>query len=198
MILTKKPKLAEEFAIAIPETDSSSSLAKAEALSAVGAAWLSESNKGAGVADFTSATKIVQSVRDLPLGRVSVLISIARAQYEANLRADSSLTLRAAMALAQDLPQRPKPQSGSPRQVELGIHYKDEAFKQILTAAIKERDIPVVNDVIQIWNKSGDEAEGAAVEAWLDVERYEEAIAVSRKIDNPQAKVRALLQIALN
>jgi len=138
MILSRKPELAEEFATAIPETDSSSSLAKAEALSAAGSARLKEHNNDAALADFNAATRIVQSVRDLPLSKVSVLVSIATAQFKGGLVENGNVTFRAAVALAQDLPQRPKPQAGLPRQSGLGEHYKDEAFKQILTAAIKE------------------------------------------------------------
>lgn len=110
MILSKESKLAEEFATAIPETDSSSSLAKAEALSAAGAARLKEHNGDAAIADFAAATKVVQSVSDLPLGKVSVLVSIATAQRKGGLIEGGNLTFHAAIGLAQDLPQRPKPQ----------------------------------------------------------------------------------------
>ena len=116
MILTGKPELAEEFATMIPETDSSSSLAKAEALSAAGAARLRGNNNDAARADFNAATKAVQSVRDLPLGKVSVLVSIAKAQYKGGLIEDGIMTFRAAIAIAQDLPQRPKLQAGLSKQ----------------------------------------------------------------------------------
>lgn len=135
-------------------------------------------------------------MRDLPLGKVSVLVSIATAQFKGGLVENGNVTFRAAVALAQDLPQRPKRQAGLPRHSGLGEHYKDEAFKQILTAAIKEGDIPVVNDLTRIWNKTGDDADGAVVEAWLDADRPGEAIAVARKIENPQARVKTLLQVA--
>jgi hypothetical protein len=196
MILSGKSDLAEEFATAIPETESSSLLAKAEALSAAGAARLRDHGTDAAVSDFATATKIVQSVRDLPLGEVSVLVSIATAQFKGGLIEDGNVTFRTAIVLAQNLPQRPKPQPGLPRRTVLGTHYKDEGFKQILTAAIAQRDMPVINEVIGAWNKTGDDADGAAVEGWLDADLPTDAIAAAHKMENSQARVRALLEIA--
>jgi tetratricopeptide (TPR) repeat protein len=196
MILSGKPELAEEFATAIPETDSSSLLAKAEALSAAGAARLRNHGTDAALSDFTAAIKVVQSVHDLPLGEISVLVSVATAQFKGGLIEDGTVTFRAAIGLAQSLPQRPKPQPGLPRRTVLGTHYKDEGFKQILTAAIAQRDRPVVNEVIGAWNKTGDDADGAAVEGWLDADVPDEAIAMAHKIENAQARVSALLEIA--
>ena len=196
MILSREFKLAEEFAAAIPETDSSSSLAKAEALSAAGAARLKDHNDNAAMTDFTAATKVVQSVSDLPLGKVAVLVSIATAQLKGGLNESGNMTLHVAIAIAQDLPQRTKLRAGVARQTGLGVHYKDEAFKQILTAAIKERDIAVVNDLTDVWRKAGDDPDGAVVDAWLDADRPDEAIAVARKIENPQVRVKTLLQVA--
>jgi hypothetical protein len=68
MILSGKAALAEEFATAIPAVDSSSSLAKTEALCAAATARLRDHNNDAAITDFNAATTVVQSVRELPLG----------------------------------------------------------------------------------------------------------------------------------
>lgn len=195
MILNRKIQLAEEFAAAIPESDSSASLAKAEAFSAAAVARLREPNHEAALADFNIAIRVVQSVHDLPLAKVSVLSSIATSEFKGGLIEESNSTFHRAIALAEQFPQRPK-QLGLARQPASATHYKDEAFEQILNAAIKHRDISVANDVTEIWRKAGDDVDGAVVEAWLDADNPEQAISAVRKIATSQARVKALLRIA--
>ncbi len=172
-------------------------LAKAEALGAAGAAWLREHDTSSALADFNAATKVVKSAHDLPLGEVFVLISIATAQFKGGLIVDGNATFHTAIVLAQDLPQRPKPQPGQPRQTGPGAHYKDEAFKQVSHGRDQPAGYPGrLAKSLGIWNKTGDDVDGAVVGAWLDADRPDEAIAAARKIENPQPRVQALLQVA--
>ena len=108
LIQQHEPELAEQYAKRIPETDSPSSLAKAEALSAAAEAWLRMFNKERGRTDFDSAKQIVFAVRDLPLGKISVLASIAAAQFRGQLMDDSNASFRSAIELTQKLPVRPR------------------------------------------------------------------------------------------
>jgi len=63
------PEDAELYANKIPEQDSDCSLAKAEALSAAGAAWLRTGESERAHNDFEAAIRLVKSVTDLPLGK---------------------------------------------------------------------------------------------------------------------------------
>jgi hypothetical protein len=109
---------------------------------------------------------------------------------------DGNVTFRAAIALAQNLPHRPKPRAGLRTQTALGTHYDDEAFKQILTAAIKVLDIPIVSHLTGTWKKTGDDVDRAVVDAWLDADHPGEAIAVAHNIENQQERVKILLHVA--
>ena len=112
LIQQRQPQLAEEYAKKIPETDSASALAKAEAMSAAAAAWLRALNDERGRADFDLAKGIVFSVRDLPFGRISVLVSIPEAQSKYGMIKEGQGTFRSAIELAQRLPLRPHPLPG--------------------------------------------------------------------------------------
>jgi hypothetical protein len=197
LIQERQPELAEEYAKKIPETDSSSSLARAEALSAVATAWLRARNGDRARADFDAAKRIVFSVPELPLGRVSVLVSIAAAQLKGEMIEDGDATFRGAIELAQRLPQRPRVPPGVWRlPTPLGVHYKDEAFEKILRAAIHARDLPIANEATQIWSKTGDNVGSAVVNAWLGEGRPDEAIAAVRRIEDPEWRVSDLLSLA--
>ena len=196
LIQANNPELAEGFAKMIPEADASSTLAKAEALSAVGAAWLRSLDDAHARADFDAAVRLVQSVTDLPLAKVSVLTSIATAQYENGLKSEGRAALRFAVKAAQELPQRPKPQSGIRRTIPLGVHYKDEAFDKILASSIQMNDVTMVQELVDVWRQTGDDVESAVIKAWLDANQAGEALAVARGIKEPASRAIALLVIA--
>jgi len=204
LILTYQPKPAEAFAKSIPEVDSASSLAKAEALTAVASAWLRALDDNRARADFGAAVRIALAVHAPPFGRISVLVPIAAAQYKAGFMEDSSATFHAAIALAQDLPQRPKPlgvtnftQTGIRYNLQpAGVHYKDEGFEKILRAAIRAQDIDVARDLTAIWRETDGHADVAVVNAWLAADHPQEAVASARMVKSPQLKVGALLNLA--
>jgi hypothetical protein len=194
-----QPELAEQYAKRIPETDPSSSLAKAEALSAAAAAWLRAFNDGRARADFDLAKHIVFSVRDLPLGRISVLVSIGAAQLKGRMVEEGDATFRSAIQLTQKLPLRP-PASPIIRRLPTphGVHYKDEAFNKILRAAIHARNVQIATYAADIWSKTGDHFGSEVVDAWLADGHTEEAIAAARRIEDPDSRVSALLNLARN
>jgi tetratricopeptide (TPR) repeat protein len=199
LIQARQPETAEQYARKIPETDSASSLAKAEALSAAAVAWLRARDADRARADFESAKHIVSSVSDLPFGRISVLVSIAAAQFKGEMMDDGNTTLRSAIELAQKLPQRPHTPPGVRRpQTPLGVHYKDEAFDKIVRAAIHARAVQIANDAAEIWGQTGDNTGSALVDAWLADGRTDEAIAAARRIKDPEWRVSALLSLARN
>jgi hypothetical protein len=192
-----RPEEAEQYAKSIPETDSSSSLAKAEALSAAGTAWVRALNDDRARTDFNSAKSIASSVPDLPLGRVSVLVSIATAQIRGRMIEDGEATFRQSIELAQKFPDRPATPQGVRRPpTPPGIHYKDEAFEKIVHAAIQVRSVKIAHDAVKIWSMSGDNAESALVDAWLAAGRTDEAIDAARRIKDPERRVSELLSLA--
>jgi len=194
-----RPEQAEQYAKSIPETDSSSSLAKAEALSAAGAAWVRVLNDDRARADFNVARSVASSVPDLPLGRVSVLVSIATAQIQARMLEDGEGTFRRSIELAQSFPQRPVTPPGVRRPMTPpGVHYIDEAFEKIVHAAIQVRNVKIANDAVKIWSKSGDNADSSLVDAWLAAGQTNEAIDAARRIEDPERRVSELLSLARN
>jgi len=198
-IQLRQPEQAEQYAKQIPETDSSSSLAKAEALSAAGSAWLRAINDDRARGDFNSAKSIVAFVPDLPLGKISVLVSIGAEQFKARMIEDSDTTFRSAIELAQKLPTRPVIPPGVRRpQTPLGVHYKDEAFAKIVRAAIHVRNDEIANDASKIWSSTGDNVDSALVDAWFADGRTDEAIAVAQRIEDPERRVSELLILARN
>jgi tetratricopeptide (TPR) repeat protein len=197
LIQQHEPELAEQYAKRIPETDSPSSLAKAEALSAAAEAWLRMFNKERARTDFDSAKQIVFAVPDLPLGKISVLASIAAAQFRGQLMDDSNASFRSAIELTQKLPLRPRYAFGVPRPpTPLGVHYKDEAFGKILRASIHVQDVQMANDTAEIWSKTGDNVGSGVVDAWRVEGRTKEAIDAARRIEDPDLRIGELLGIA--
>src|SRR5205807_390247 len=105
--------------------DSDCRLAKAEALRAAGAAWLRASNDTRAQTDFDAATGLVKSVPDLPLGKMSVILSIATAQARGGIIAGAGTNFRLAKELALELPTRPALSKGPAKKAPAtGIHYR--------------------------------------------------------------------------
>ncbi len=197
LIQQHEPELAEQYAKRIPETDSPSSLAKAEALSAAAEAWLRMFNKERARTDFDSAKQIVFAVPNLPLGKISVLASVAAAQFRGQLMDDSNASFQSAIELTQKLPLRPRYAFGVPRPpTPLGVHYKDEAFGKILRASIHVRDVQMANNAAEIWSKTGDNVGSGVVDAWRVEGRTKEAIDAARRIEDPDLRIGELLGIA--
>jgi tetratricopeptide (TPR) repeat protein len=197
LIQERQPELAEHYARKIPETDSSSSLAKAEALSAAAGAWLRALDRDRAHTDFDSAKLIVLAVPDLPLGKIAVLISIAAAQFRGQMTDDGNMTFRAAIEVARTLPERPQyPLGARPKPTPAGVHYKDEAFEKILRAAIHADDAPIADHVAAIWSESGHDARSEMADAWFGEGRAEQAIAATRLIADPDRRVSKLLSLA--
>ena len=193
MIQAGQPETADQYAKQMPEIDSDTSLAKAEALSAAGAAWLRAGDASRAHLDFEAAIRLVKSVRDLPLGRILVMVSIATAQTKGGLVASGVTSFQSTKEMVQELPARPKGPAGK---AAFGIHYKDEAFREILLSAIRVRDLRIAREVAEQWKTPDGKADTAIVQAWLDANRLDEAVVFALKIVNPAERVKALLVLA--
>ncbi len=197
LIQMQEPELAEKYANRIPESDSSSALAKAEALTAAGVAWLSSLDQRRAQRDFESAKQIVSSVPDLPLGRISVLIAIAAGQFKAQMPEESGMTFRSSIELAQKLAPRPRVAAGVPRPAtKPGVHYRDEAFGMIVRGAIHAGNLQMASEAAESWAKTDGDIGSGLVDAWLAEGHTEEAIAAARRIRDTDSRVTALLHLA--
>lgn len=83
LIQSAQPQTAEDYARQIPETDVDCRLAKAEALSAAGAAWFKAGESAKGNADFELARQFVTDSKASLAARVRAMISIANLQGRA-------------------------------------------------------------------------------------------------------------------
>jgi hypothetical protein len=101
---------------------------KAEGLSAAAAAWLRKGDSSEAGKDFDAAMILVKSVGELPLGKVSVAVSIATAEFKGGMVATSAEAFRTAREMASQLPARPNDPSGMPVRARQGVHYRDEGL----------------------------------------------------------------------
>lgn len=196
LIQADQPELAEQYAKSIPEVDSDCSLAKAEALSAAGAAWLRKGDTIRAQQDFDLAASLAKAVPELPLGKVSVVVSIATAEFKGGMVASSATSFKQATELADKLPVRPEPTKVSGARPFIGIHYRDEAYNRILVAAIRAHDVGLAREIAGLWKLADGKADLAIVNAWLNADRSDEALAFARNIANINDKITALLNIA--
>ncbi len=197
LIQQHKPDLADRQAEKIPEDDSACQLAKAEAFSAVATEWLHKLDEDRAKADFARAKGLVLSVHDLLFGKISVLVSIAETQSRNGMMEAGKATFQNAIELALKLPPRPQYVQGVRRPTPpRGVHYRDEGFPNILRAAIRSRNLSLVDDAATAWAKSGDQVGSAVVDAWLAEGRAEEAVTAARRIEDPDRRVSNLLGLA--
>jgi tetratricopeptide (TPR) repeat protein len=196
LIQTRQPKLAEEYANKIEQTDSPSSLAKAEALSAAASAWLRAADRERARIDFEAAKRIVFGVQDLPVGRISVLSSIAAAQIKGGMMEEGHATFEIAVELAMKLSQPPRPRPGEPRrQKPFDSHSRGEALEKIFRAAIRAQDSQVAADVGRRWIDTGEAAGWQVASAWFTEGTTEQAIAAARQLTD-EDRITALLTVA--
>jgi tetratricopeptide (TPR) repeat protein len=196
LILVRQPEEAERYAKLMPTPDSDCSLAKAEALSAVGAAWLEANNPERAQQNFEAAISLVNSVRDLPLGKVMVLLSIARAQSKGGMVATSGATLQLAKELAQGLPLRQATSgSGSARPVA-GVHFRDEAYERMLQVAVEMRNLGAAQEIANLWRQADSKADPDIIRAWFDADRVDDAINYARAIPEASQRAKTILVLA--
>jgi len=86
------------------ESDDQCLLAKAEAFHSIAAEWLRADNSERANAAFAKARELAGSVQSLPIGKVSVLASIAEAESAGGLAATSQETLANTLQIAAHLP----------------------------------------------------------------------------------------------
>jgi tetratricopeptide (TPR) repeat protein len=195
LIQVHQPEGAEQYAKQVPTPDSDCSLAKAEALSAAGAAWLEASNTKRAQEDFESAISLVKSVPDLPLGKVLVVLSIARAQSKGGMAATAGATLQLAKELAQRLPLRPATSNGASVKPAARVHFRDEAYEKMLPVAVEIHDLGAAQESANLWRQADSKADPEIIRAWLDADRVDDSITYARAI--PEAPQRAVTLLVL-
>jgi tetratricopeptide (TPR) repeat protein len=196
LIQAGRPDVAEQYAQKISASDSDCLLAKAEALSAAGAAWLRAGDAGRAHPDFEAAIGLVKSVPDLPFGKVLVMLSIGSAQAKGGLVASAGASFRLAKELALELPVRPVAVKPSAKTTAAVTHYRGEAYSRILPAVIRAHDLGAANEAAKLWRLADDKASLTIAEAWLDAGRTDEAVASARAIADVSERVETLLVLA--
>ena len=126
-------------------------------------------------------------------GEVTVMVTIASAQSHGGMVAGSGQSFLRAGELAQQIPLAPAaPRSGSVRLMRSFQHYRHEMYRLILIAAMQAHDL---GEVAKLWDQPG--AAAGIAQAWLDVDRKDEAIAFARHIPDAAERASVLLNIAL-
>ena len=184
------PKLADSLAATMPEADPECVLAKAEALNSIGAAWLRKGEIEKARTDFDSARKLVESAAGLTLGQIRVAVEIAEAQAkQASLSALSEETLNWATQAALQLPVfNPASRSEAPPP-PVRPHYRDEAYKEILTACIQTDHLTLARRVSDLWENLGNSSGIGVVDVWFKTGWPTEAIAFAARIQNEKERV---------
>jgi tetratricopeptide (TPR) repeat protein len=196
LIQARQPKSAEEYANKIEQTDSPSSLAKAEALSAAASAWLRAADGERARTDFEAAKQIVLGVQDLPVGKISVLSSIAAAQIKGGMMEEGHATFEIAVELAMKLSEPPRPRPGGPRpRKSSSSNSRGKALEKILRTAIRAQDLQVAADVGKRWIDTGEVAGWQVASAWFAEGTTEQAIAAARQLTD-ENRITALLTLA--
>ncbi len=192
LIQGAQAEAAEETIRRMPEMDVDSQLAKAEALTETGAAWLRQGKSDRADGCFREARGLVEGVKELPLARLLVTLRMARAQSVGGMVSSAAEGLRKALALAEGLPVRPPLVPGRRPVTPAGVKYRDEGFQLILPVAILARDLGVATTVEEKWKESG----SSIATEWLNAGHKDLALAVARRIEDQQERVAALLNIA--
>jgi tetratricopeptide (TPR) repeat protein len=195
LIQAAKPEAAESYAMRMPDGDTDCRLAKSEALAAAASAWLRAGNDAKARADFTAAVAFVQSVTELPFGKLTVVLSIATAQAKGGMLGMAGEGFRLAKQFALDVLLPPAP-SKSYRLPPPWVHYRDDAYHSIFEAAIEAHDLGAAYEAAELWRQTNTAASGSIISAFLKADRIDDAIAWSRTLPDPHGKAGGLLTIA--
>jgi len=154
LIQGAQAEAAEDTIRRMPEVDGDSRWAKAEALTETRAAWLRQGRSERADRCFVDARGLVESVNELPMGKLVVTLRMARAQSVGGMVSSAGESLRKALALAEGLPVRPPSVPGRRTVTPAGVNYRDEGFQLILEVAISARDLGVVTILEEKWRGS--------------------------------------------
>jgi tetratricopeptide (TPR) repeat protein len=192
LIQGASPEAAENVFRQMVEGDSDSRLAKAEALTSAGAAWLQNGNSDAADRCFRDSVSLVNQVKELPMAKLTVILRVAQAQGSGGMVASAAQTLRRARELAEELPERPKPVRGLRAVTPPGVHYREEGYEKLMLAAILARDVGIATEIEEKWRGGG----ASVALAWLEAGHRERAVAMAKRIVDRQNRVEAFLQMA--
>lgn len=186
------PEEAENVFRQMGEADSDSRLAKAEALTSAGVAWLQREKSDAAGRCFQDSWSLVNQVNDLPMAKLTVTLRLARAQSSHGMVASAAQSLQQAWELAKTLPERPKRIPGQRAVTLPGVRYRDEGHEKVLLAAILARDLGLATRIEEKWRGGG----AAVALAWLEAGYPERAVATAKRIVDRQNRTTAFLRMA--
>ncbi len=196
LIQAHEPEEAEQIATTIPESDEECVLAKAEALSSAGAAWLRAGNSERANASFAAATKLAQSSNSSPIGEVVVLTSIGEAESHGGLAATAQETLRTAEEFAGRLPSEPPISTARGQQSGGKVHYRAEAYEHIFTTALRAHDLATARRTADVWSTEARSGPDTVAQAWLRAGNPDEAIALIRREKSGSSRAKSELWLA--
>ncbi len=193
------PAEAEQYARLISEDGADCTLAKAEALVAVGSAWGRRKEPLQAERCFDDALHLVANVgKELAFGRAVVVAKVAEAEAAAGLTSNLSATFDLALDLARLSPPHPKPVNGVYPKGYFEEHQtQDDAYRLIFNTAVKARDLADARRSAQKWHESSsDLADNGIVTAWVEDGKIDEALAYARELKDRGERASALLDLA--
>lgn len=191
-------KDAEQSARAIPDDGADCTLAKAEALTAAGAAWARMGDSNRAQETFDAALQSVAFVgRDLAFGKAVVTAEIAAAEAESGMVATANETFETALKFVSQVEARPKPVNGVYPKTYFGRRFQDDAYRSIFGVEISAHDLGAARHTVELWREAGGPGDNVSiVNAWLSFERKDEALSYARSLKDPNERVPALLWMA--
>ena len=178
------------------ESDDQCLLAKAEAFHSIAAEWLRAGNSERANAAFAKARELAGSVQSLPIGKVSVLASIAEAESAGGLAATSQETLANTLQIAAHLPLASLPASQRRSATALMAHNRLAAYQEIFAVAMRAHDLGTARHIADLWAAADPRGRGDIVRAWIAAGKPEEALAFARRIPNVVARAHTELVLA--
>jgi tetratricopeptide (TPR) repeat protein len=196
LIAAGMPKDAQDHAGHIAEDTPDCVLAKAEALSAAGAAWGRAGRTEESRAAFAAALDTLRKVpAALAFGRVAVAASISRAQASSGLVATSGDTFATAIQFAAQVPMRPKPVNGVYPKSYSSRTFRDDAYRLIVGAQLDARDFGGAFRTADLWRAAGADGGDIAFE-FLSAGYLDEAVRYARSLHALDDRAAALLWLA--
>jgi hypothetical protein len=193
------PVEAEQYARLISEDGADCTLAKAEALVAVGSAWGRRKEPLQAKRCFDDALHLVANVsKELAFGRAVVVARVAEAEAAVGLTSNLSAAFDLALDLARLAPPHPKPINGVyPKGYFEDNQTQDDAYRLIFNTAVKARDLPDARRSAQRWHESSsDLADSGIVTGWVEDGKMDEALAYARDLKDRGERASALLDLS--
>lgn len=191
--------LADQSARAIPDDSADCSLAKVEALTAVGIAWVKKGDTERANADFDTAWQVTTSIRtELSFGKTVVTLAIAVAEAKSGMPTSSNRIVESALMFATQVPPRPTLPANRvyPKNYFSG-HFRDGAYSRVFESAMTLNNLDIARKTVDLWQNSDVfGVQGDIADAWFDAGRKDEAISYARSLKDRTDRGVALLRLA--